>query len=52
MIKNDAISAITSLPKTAQIEDIMYRLYVMEKIKKGQSAVRNGEVITDVLLEG
>ena len=46
MIKDEAIEAISSLPKTAQIDDIMYRLYVIEKIKKGQTAIKNGEIIT------
>ncbi len=46
MIKDEAIEAISSLPKSANIDDIMYRLYVIDKIRKGQTAVRNGEVLS------
>ncbi|MGE4170095.1 MAG: hypothetical protein AB7F28_05185 [Candidatus Margulisiibacteriota bacterium] len=45
-IKEDALQAISSLPKTASVEDIMYRLYVLEKIRKGQSAVLKGETLS------
>ncbi len=44
--KEDAITAISSLPKTANLDDIMYRLYVLDKIRKGQEAVKNGETLT------
>jgi hypothetical protein len=44
--KQEAIDAINSLPDNASIEDIMYRLYVIDKIKRGQAAVKNGETIT------
>ena len=45
-LKEEAISAISKLPKSANIDDIMYRLYVIDKIKKGQEAIRNGEIIS------
>ena len=45
-IKQEAINAINSLPESANIEDIMYRLYVIDKIHTSQEAVRNGKVIT------
>jgi len=44
--KQEAINAINTLPDNASIEDIMYRLYVIDKIKRGQDAVKNGETIT------
>lgn len=44
--KQEAINAINTLPDNASIEDIMYRLYVIDKIKRGQAAVKNGETIT------
>jgi hypothetical protein len=44
--KEEAIHAITSLPEDASMEEIMYRLYVIEKIHKGQNAIRNNQVIT------
>jgi hypothetical protein len=45
-IKEEAINAINSLPDSATAEDIMYRLYVIDKIHTSQEAVRNGKVIT------
>ena len=43
-VKQEAMNAISSLPDTATIEDIMYRLYVIEKVNKGLDDVRNGRV--------
>ena len=40
-VKQEAMNAISSLPDTATIEDIMYRLYVIEKVNKGLNDVRN-----------
>jgi hypothetical protein len=45
-LKAEAISAISKLPETASIDDIMYELYVIDKIKKGQDASKRGETIT------
>ncbi len=45
-IKQEAIKAITSLPDTATMEDIMYRLYVIDKINLGREAVVNGKTLT------
>ena len=45
-IKEEAINAITTLPDTATMEDIMYRLYVIDKIKRGIKAIENGESIS------
>ena len=42
-IKQEAINAISSLPDSATIDDIMYRLYVIDKIKKGLDAIDKGE---------
>jgi predicted transcriptional regulator len=50
-IKQEAINAIISLPETATIEDIMYRLYVIDKVRDGLDDVRNGRVITSDELE-
>lgn len=44
-LKQEAIDIITKLPDTANLEDIMYRLYVPGKIKEGQDAVKKGKVI-------
>ena len=45
-IKQDALNAISRLPDSVNLEDIMYRLFVLDKIKKGQEAVQKGETIT------
>ena len=45
-IKQEAINAINSLPESANIEDIMYRLYVIDKVRKGREAVQRGEVLS------
>ncbi len=51
-IKQDAIEAIQSLPDTANLEDIMYRLYVLENIKRGQDDIAQGKLTTtDDLLQ-
>lgn len=44
-IKSEALKAISSMPETASVEDIMYQLFVIEKIRKGQDAIRRGEFI-------
>jgi predicted transcriptional regulator len=50
--KQDAIDAIQGLPDTANLEDIMYRLYVLENIKRGQDDVAQGKLTTtDDLLQ-
>lgn len=50
--KQDAIEAIQRLPDTADIEDIMYRLYVLENIKRGQDDIAQGKLTEiDTLLQ-
>jgi hypothetical protein len=38
-LKQEAIKAISKLPETANIDDIMYELYVVDKVKKGREAI-------------
>ena len=45
-LKKEVLNAIEKLPEETTIDDIMYRLYVIEKIRKGQEAVKRGEVIS------
>lgn len=45
-LKQEAIRAITKLPETANIDDIMYELYVVDKVKKGKEAVSRGESVS------
>ena len=45
-IKQEAIDAITALPDTAEVDDIMYRLYVMDKIRQGRQDIKDGKIFT------
>ena len=45
-LKQEAIRVISKLPDTANIEDIMYELYVIDKVKRGREAVERGETIS------
>jgi hypothetical protein len=42
-LKEEAIKAISKMPESASIDDIMYELYVIEKVKKGREAAERGE---------
>ena len=45
-LKQEALTAIAQLPDAADIDTIMYRLYVIDKVRKGREAVEKGETIT------
>ena len=45
--KQDALNTINQLPDNADMEEIMYRLYVLDKVRKGQEAVEQGDTLTD-----
>jgi hypothetical protein len=45
-LKQEAITAIAKLPDSADIDDIMYRLYVIDKIRKGEEAIKSCEHTT------
>ena len=45
-LKQEAFSAIAQLPETADVDTIMYRLYVIDKVMKGREAVERGETIS------
>ncbi len=44
--KQEALETIGKLPDDADMDEIMYRLYVLDKIRKGQSAADQGQTIT------
>ena len=50
--KQDALSVITRLPDDTDMEEIMYRLYVLDKVRKGQEAVERGQTLTGEELKG
>jgi hypothetical protein len=45
-LKQEAINVISKMPETAEIDDIMYRLYVIDKVRKGREAIQRGEVVS------
>lgn len=44
-LKQEALTAISHRPETADIGAIMYQLYVIEKVRTGRAAVEKGETI-------
>jgi hypothetical protein len=53
-VKQEALNTIARLPEDADMEEIMYRLYVLENIRRGQQDVAQGktqsaeEVLRDI----
>ena len=45
-LKQEALTAIAQLPETADVDTMMYRLYVIDKVMKGRAAVEKGETIS------
>ncbi len=45
-LKQEALNVISKMPDTAELDDIMYRLYVIDKVRKGREAVQRGEVVS------
>jgi len=46
VLKQEAIKTISQLPDNVDMEEIMYRLYVLDKIQKAQEAIKQGNIIT------
>ena len=44
--KSEALDAISKLPEEATMDEIMYRLHVIEKVKKGEADVLAGHVVS------
>ena len=44
--KQTALKAIGHLKDTASYEEIMYELYMLQKIERGREEVRTGRVVT------
>ena len=45
-LKQKAIKTISKLSDNANLDDIMYQLYLLEKIRKGEDDISNGNTIT------
>lgn len=44
--KNTLESCFADLPDTVDTEDVMYRLYLMEKIEAAEQDLRNGKTLS------
>ena len=51
-LREEAINVISKLPDSASIDDIMYRLYVIDKVRKGREAIQQGDSISVEKLKG
>ncbi|SDH04272.1 hypothetical protein [Nitrosomonas sp. Nm132] len=49
--KQEALKTIDQLPDDADMDEIMYRLYVLDKIRKGQEAAEQGKTVTSEQLK-
>lgn len=49
--KQDALEAIGKLPDDTDMDEIMYRLYVLDKIRKGQEAAEQGKTTSSEALK-
>ena len=50
-IKQLALDTIRELPEDVDLDEIMYRLYVLDKVRKGQKAVDQGRIVASDELE-
>ena len=50
-VKRQALEAIAELPETAGLDDIMYRLYVLDKIGKGRQDAKEGRTTSAAQLQ-
>ena len=39
-LKQEVIEAISKLPDSSNVDEIMYKLYVIDKVRKGREAVQ------------
>ena len=51
-LREEAINVISKLPDSARIDDIMYRLYVIDKVRKGRETIKLGDSISIENLRG
>jgi len=49
--KQEALETIGKLPDDTDLDEIMYRLYVLDKIRKGREAVEQDRTITSEALK-
>ena len=42
-LKQEALNDISKMPDTTEIDDIIYRLYVIDQLRKGRETIQRGE---------
>jgi hypothetical protein len=45
-LKQEVMETLQRLPEDVDIDEIMYQLYVLDKLRKSREAVERGEVIS------
>mgnify|MGYP006274609821 CR=1 FL=1 len=45
-LKEEAIQLISEMPEPVDIDELMYRLYIIDKIRKGKDASSKGETLS------
>lgn len=50
-IKQEALRTINELPDNVDIDEIMYRLYIIAKIRKAQQAIEKKQVLSSAELK-
>lgn len=45
-LKQEVMETLQRLPEDVDIDEIMYHLYVLDKLRKSREAVERGEVIS------
>ncbi len=45
-VKQEALNTIGKLPDDVDMDEVMYRLYVIYKIRKGQQAIEDGHTLS------
>lgn len=50
-IKQEALKTIHQLPEDADMDEIMYRLYLLDKIRNGREVVMQGKTLTSEQLK-
>jgi hypothetical protein len=45
-LKQEALDSLQQLPDDADLDEIMYRLFVLDKLRKSREAIERGDVIS------
>lgn len=50
-LKEDAIKAFTALPNNVNVDELMYRLYVIDRIRRGEKDIIENKLVNQEELE-